>query len=103
MAIYEVMRQQLHQIYKLIPCCDFFSLNLLRDASSAVLDGLLGVCAGQEHDGVELGVVKLVHGIGRHVEQRVLALVHDVPDGGQPHDPGLAALTRGVQLCRWDN
>ena len=102
MAIYEVMRQQLHRFYKLIPCCDFFSLNLLRDAGSAVLNGLLGVCAGQEHDGVELGVVKLVHGIGRHVEQRVLALVHDVPDGGQPHDPGLAALTRGVQLCRWE-
>ena len=98
MAIYEVMRQQLHQIYKLIPCCDFFSLNLLRDASSAVLDGLLGVCAGQEHDGVELGVVKLVHGIGRHVEQRVLALVHDVPDGGESHDPGLAALSGTVKL-----
>ena len=83
-----------------ISCLNFFSLNLLRDASSAILDGLLGVCPGQEHDGVELGVVEFVHSVGRHVQQRVLALVHDVPDGGQPHDPGLAAFSRRVKLCK---
>ena len=69
----------------------------------AVLDGLLGVGPGQDNDGVELGVVELVHGIGRHVQQRVLALVHDVSDGGQSHDTRLASLTGRVELCNEKN
>ena len=66
----------------------------------AVLDGRLGVGPGKDHDGVELGVVEFVHGVGRHVQQRVLALVHDVSDGGQPHDTRLASLSRCVKLCK---
>ena len=72
--------------------------NLLGDSGPAVLDGLLRVGPGEDHDGIELGVVQFVHRVGGHVQQGVLPLVHDVPDGGEPHDPGLAALARAVQL-----
>ena len=41
--------------------------DLLGHPSPAVLDGLLGVCSGQDDDGVELGVVQFVHGAGGDV------------------------------------
>ena len=72
--------------------------DLLGDSSPAVLDGLLRVRPGEDHDGIELGVVQLVHGVGGHVQQGVLPFLHDVPDGGEPHYPGLAALAGAVQL-----
>ena len=72
--------------------------DLLGHPSPAVLDGLLGVCSGQDDDGVELGVVQFVHRARGDVQQGVLALVHDVPDGGESHNPGLAALSGAVQL-----
>ena len=74
------------------------SEDLLGHSSAAVLDGLLRVRPGEDHDGIELGVVQLVHGVRGDVQQGVLPLVHDVPDGGEPHYPGLAALACAVQL-----
>ena len=74
------------------------SVYLLGHSGSAVLNGLLRVGPGEDHDGIELGVVQLVHGVGGHVQQGVLPLVHDVPDGGESHYPGLAALAGAVQL-----
>ena len=41
--------------------------DLLGHPSPAVLDGLLGVCSGQDDDGVELGVVQFVHCAGGDV------------------------------------
>ena len=64
-------------------------LALLGNSGSDFFDGLLGVSFGEDDDGVELGVVQLVDGVGRHVEQRVLASVHHLADGGQSHDAGL--------------
>ena len=72
--------------------------DLLGDSSPAVLDGLFRVCSGEDHDGIELGVVQFVHSVGGHVQQGVLPLLHDVPDGGESHYAGLAALARAVQL-----
>ena len=68
------------------------SEDLLGHSSAAVLDGLLRVRPGEDHDGVELGVVQFVHRTRGDVQQGVLALVHDVPDGGESHYTGLAAL-----------
>ncbi len=53
---------------------------------------------GQNDYGVELCVVELVHSIGRHVEEGVEPLVHDVPDGGQPDNPGPLVLTRPARV-----
>ena len=72
--------------------------HLLGYPRSAVLDGLLVVGPGQDDDGVELGVVQLVHGVGRHVEEGVPAPVHDVADGREPHYARLDALARVVLL-----
>ena len=74
------------------------SEDLLGHSGPAVLDGLLRVGSGEDHDGIELGVVQFVHSVGRHVQQGVFPLVHDVPDGGESHYPGLAALACAVQL-----
>ena len=47
---------------------------------------------------VELGIVQLVHGVGRHVEKGVEALVHNVPDGGQTHYPRPFVLPRTARI-----
>ena len=50
---------------------------------------------------VYLGIVEFVDGVGRDVEEGVEAALHDVADGGEPHDAGatvLAAAAR-VLLC----
>ncbi len=53
---------------------------------------------GQNDYGVELCVVELVHGVGRHVEEGVEPLVHDVPDGGQTDNPGPLVLARPARV-----
>ena len=71
---------------------------LLGKSAATVFDCLLAVSPGQDDDRVELGVVQLVHRVGGDVQQGVLALIHDVPDGGEPHYRGLAALSGTVKL-----
>ena len=63
-----------------------------------VLDRLLGVGSGEDHDGVELRVVQLVHGVGGHVQQSVLPLVHDISDGRQSHNTRLASFSCRVKF-----
>ena len=61
---------------------------LLGKSSSDLLDRLLGVGLGEDDDGIELCVVQLVNGVGRDVQEGVLAAVHDLADG---RDAGLDA------------
>ena len=57
-----------------------------------LLDPLLGVSLEEDDDGVESGVVELVDGRRRHVQQGVRAALHDALDGGEAHDAGVLAL-----------
>ena len=54
------------------------SEDLLGHSSAAVLDGLLRVRPGEDHDGVELGVVQLVHCVGSNIEQGMAAPEKDI-------------------------
>ena len=77
-------------------------LHLLRQSASAVLDGLFRVRFGEDDDRIELGVVQLVHRVRGHVQQGVIAAVHDLSDGRQSHDAGGSARASvlGLSLRR---
>lgn len=62
---------------------------------------MLVVGLEEDDDGVELRVVEAVHGVGRDVQQRVLAALHHAADAGQTDDArrlGLAVLQRAVHF-----
>lgn len=69
-----------------------------------LLDDVLGVCLQEDDHGVELRVVEAVHGVGRDVQQGMLAAVHDGADARQPDDArsglALAVLHGAVQLWK---
>ena len=71
---------------------------LLWEAHPALLDGLLCICPCQEHDRVELGVVQLVHGVRRDVQQGVQPPLHDLPDSGQADNARLL-LAANTATC----
>lgn len=74
-------------------------VNLLGHGMPQLLDDVLGVGLEEDDNGVELGVVEAVHGVGCDVQQRMLAAVHDCADARQPDDArsGLAlALLHGA-------
>ena len=78
---------------------NFFKV-LLGNSSSDFFDGLLGVSFGEDDDGVELGVVQLVDGVGRDVQEGVFASVHHLPDGGESNDAGLGSAGIFSGCCR---
>ena len=59
-------------------------MNLLGQSTATVFDSLLAVCSGEDDNGVELGVIQLVHCIGSNVEQSMatpaieMGITHDV-------------------------
>ncbi len=72
---------------------------LLWHSAAAIFNRLLRVRLGENDDRIKLGVVELVHGVGRDVEEGVVAPVHDLPDSRQSHD-GAAVVVRSVSLRR---
>ena len=61
-------------------------VSLLGKPGSAILDRLLGLGLGEDDNGVELCVVKLVHSVGSHVQQSMFPMAHYLFYGRQPND-----------------
>ena len=71
---------------------------LLRIAATKLLDNLLGFGPCEDDDGIELGVIEAVDGIGGDVQYCMLPSVHDFSDGAETDDAG-RLLPTAVQFC----